>query len=315
MQREVSLFGLPIIRVKKREGCEKRYFLGIQYKAIHFAQHYSSFVEAFEDNVEGITHRTIRVILNNMGEALVYARTSPFWYKEDELVFGVRPQHIEIFRMYAPHIPAFFCGEGALPVPVEAGGNRFEALLHDEELIRMNNCGKPFLKAWEEHLHADFSSLSYPRAVIPPQTEQCAIAKAKALRIDLKNFVFLVPKARSCQALPDAFWQELEQSLRAKGFDILTDSTIFSIPEAYVLARHAKAIIALRSGLCDILFDLPVPQFIIYSHNYFHTDLQPMYSFKHFPWAAQDCIREYNVLHQDISAVQRDILSHIEHTK
>lgn len=311
MQREIYLFGLPIIRVKKFEGCEKRYCLGVQYKVKRYAQHYDLFPDAFEDNVKGIHHRKIRVILGGIGESLVYARTAHYWYQPDELLFCTRPQHVELFRMYAPHIPVFYCGWGGCSAPVDVGDNHFDALLYDKELIRMNNRGKPFLRAWEERLNADFSTLSFSPAVISPREEQSMLAKAKALKINLENFVFLVPRARSCETLPDAFWKEVEHSLRARGFDVLTNSIIFSIPEAYILARHAKAIIALRNGLCDVLSELPVPQFIIYSHNHWHGDLQPMYSFKHFPWAAKKHIREYNVLHQDTSDVQNNIFNHI----
>lgn len=312
MQREVHLFGLPVIRVVKMEFCEKRYFLGIQYRVKKYAQRYDSFAEAFAANARGVHNRRVKVIINNTGEAVTYARTHALWYKPDELVFGSRFQHADIFRLFAPHIPVFYCGDAAeLKEPQCINGNHVEPLLTSSRLLAMNNQGKPFLQSWAEYMHADVSSLSYSRAVIPPEVERSALAKAQALRLNLDNFVFLSPVARSCEALPTAFWDEIETSLRARGYDVFYNSPLFSISEAYALASHARAIIALRSGLCDVLCDLPVPQFIIYSHNKFHNNLQPMYSFDHFPWAHSSSIFEYNALKQDILTISDSIISHL----
>ena len=311
MQREVHLFGLPVIRVVKMEFCEKRYFLGIQYRVKKYAQRYDSFAAAFAANVHGVRDRRIKVIINNTGEAVTYARTHALWYKPDELVFGSRFQHADIFRLFAPHIPVFYCGDAAeLKERQCIDGNDVEPLLTSSRLLAMNNRGKPFLQSWAEYMHVDVSSLSYSRAVIPPEVERSALAKAQALRLNLDNFVFFSPVARSCEALPSAFWDEIETSLRARGYDVFYNSPLFSISEAYALASHAKAIVALRSGLCDVLCDLQVPQFIIYSHNKFHGDLQPMYSLKLFPWVTKEFIHEYNVFKQDVNIIQEDILAY-----
>ena len=312
VQKDVNLWGLPIIRVKKTELCEKRYFLGIQYKVKNYARRYNSFAEAFAANVRGVHDRRIKVIVNNAGEAVTYAHTHALWYNPDELIFGNRPQHADIFRVFATHIPVFYCGNAAeLEKAQYIDENHIEPLLSGSQLIALNNRGKPFLQSWAEYMHIDVSSLSYSRAVISPEVESSALTKAQALRLYLDNFVFLSPVARSCEALPSTFWDEIETSLRAKGYDVFYNSPLFSIPEVYALASRAKAIIALRSGLCDVLCDLPVPQFIIYSHNKFHGDLQPMYSFEHFPWAHSSSIFEYNTLKQDIPAISDSIISHL----
>ena len=310
MQKDVNLWGLPIIRVKKTELCEKRYFLGIQYKVKNHPR-YTNFIEAFADNMHGVHNRKIKVMLNNLGEAVVYARTHALWYNPEDLIFGNRPQHADIFRMFAPQIPVFYCGGGSLKGVQNFDSNRIEPILSDSQLVALNNQGKPFLQSWAEHLHADAASLSFSRAIIPPEVERAALAKAQALGIRLDNFVLFSPGARSCDPLSPSFWSNLETSLRSKGYDVLHNSSIFSIPEVYVLVSRAKAIIALRSGLCDILCELPVPQFIIYSHNKFHNDLQPMYSFEHFPWAHSSSIFEYNALKQDIPAISNSIISHL----
>ncbi|MBE6443045.1 MAG: hypothetical protein E7020_00030 [Alphaproteobacteria bacterium] len=311
MQKEINFLGLPIIKIKKSENYEKRYFLGIQYKCKKYARRHYDFVEAFKDNVPFINNRNIKVILNNLGEAVIYARTAKFWHNKNDLVFGTRLQHADIFKMYAPEIPVFYCGEANLIKPASYNGNYFEAILFDEDLIKINNKGKPFLEAWEKHKGVNFSSLKYKPAIISEETTKCALTKASALGIDINNFVFLMPFARSIELLPKQFWDNVEYELKTKGFDIVYNSKMFSLTEAYVLASKAKAIIALRSGFNDVLCEIKVPQHIIYGHNDWHGDLQPMYSFKDFPWAAKEFITEYNTLKQDINDIKKDILESI----
>ena len=211
--------------------------------------------------------------------------------------------------MYAPEIPIFYCGEAALTKPEEYKGNHFEAVLFDDDLIAINNKGKPFLQSWEEHLKADFSNIKYKKAIISEETQNSALVKAKALGIKLDKFVFLMPFARSIEMLPKDFWEDIEANLRNKGYDIVYNSKKFSVAEAYVLASKAKAIISLRSGFNDVLCEIKVPQYIIYGHNDWHGDLQPMYSFKYFPWAAKEFITEHNSLNKDLEIIKRDILS------
>lgn len=311
MQRNITFLGIPIIKIKKTENYEKRYFLGVQYKVKKFGRRYNTFKEAFEENIPFIHNRKITVILNNLGEAVIYARTAQYWYQKDTLMFGLRPQHAEVFKMFAPDIPVFYCGEGSLIEDDYSNGNTFSALLYDKELIAINNQGKSFWKMWEKHLKCDFSTIKLNKAIISKQDVESALNKAKALHINLQKFVFLMPKARSHQFLPEKFWKDIENSLKKLGYDVIYNSKIFSIAEAYVLATKAKAIIALRSGLNDVFSEISTPQFLIYSHNSWHGDLQPMYSMKNFPWAAKDFITEYNTHSQSIENIKDDILKKI----
>ncbi len=308
MQREFSLCGIPIIKIKKSENYEKRYFLGIQYKTKKYAPRYHSFIDAFANNTSFITNRNIKVILNNLGEAVIYARTAKFWHNPNDLIFGTHLQHSDIFKMFAPEIPIFYCGEANLIKPEDYNTNHFEAILFDDKLIEMNNNKKSFLTSWAEYLNADFSTISYKPAHISEETKQCALNKAKSLHININNFVFLMPFARSMELLPKEFWNDLERDFRAKGFDIVYNSKMFSIAEAYVLASLSKSIVALRSGFCDTLCELKVPQHIIYTHNEYHGDLQPMYSFYDFPWAAKEFITEYNTNNHPLCKIQQAML-------
>ncbi len=312
MQRNLTFLGIPLIRVKKTEKYEKRYFLGIQYKIKKYARRYNSFVEAFNDNAGFIQNKKIKVITNNLGEALIYARTTPFWVKKDMLVFGVKPQHMEIFKMYAPEVPVFYCGEGSLPEDIDCGSNHFSPLLPVQALISLNSEGKSFWEQWAKYLNVDFKNLKFEKAKICDQDRLLAMKKLNALGINTEKYIFLSPKARSFELLPDSFWKDIEDYLRGVGYDFVYNSTIFSVAEAYVIAEHAKAIISLRSGFNDVLSEIQVPQYLIYAQNSWHGDLQPMYSLKFFPWAAHDFIKEYNTHTETLDDIKNDIIKSIK---
>lgn len=311
MQRNISFCGIPIIKVRKTENYEKRYFLGIQYKVKKYARRYHDFIEAFIENGPFVKNRNIQVILNNLGEAVIYARTTRFWHKKDALIFGVRPQHAEIFNMFAPEIPVFYCGEGNLKEKTVVNGNSIEPVLSDLNIIKINNEGKSFWKQWEKYCQGNFKQLKLRKASIPFEVKVRAMNKLKALHINVDKYCFFVPKARSHDLLSDDFWEILETELRKRGYDIVYNSKTFSLSEAYAIAENAKSIIALRSGFNDIICEIKKPQFLIYSHNSWHEDLQPMYSMKNFPWAAKDFITEYNTHSQAIKEIKNDILKRI----
>lgn len=87
--------------------------------------------------------------------------------------------------------------------------------------------------------------------------------------------------------------------------------SLLGIPKAYAIAQQSKSVLALRSGFNDILCELSVPQFVIYTRHARRQDrqhdLQPMYSFKNFPWASHENIFEYNTLHEKLADIQKQI--------
>ena len=309
MEKIKRILGIPAIKIRKTENYEKRYFLGVQYKIKKFSHRYETFLEAFEENVNTLSNKNIRVILNNLGEALIYARTEKYWYKKGMLVFGTKRQHADIFKMYAPEIPVFFCGEGPLTENInDKNNNHIEAILYNNKLIEMNNKRQPFLKSWEEYLGTNFSNLKYKKAFITEEDRKLALSKAKLLGVTLSKFVFLIPFARSMSLLPEQFWKNIEHELKEKGYDVIYNSKMFTIKEAYVLAEMSKGIISLRSGFNDVLSEIKTPQHIIYTNNRWHGDLEPMYSFNYFPWAEKDFIKEYNTSHKTIEKIENDII-------
>lgn len=315
MQRSITFLGIPIVKVKKTDTCEKRYFFGVQYKVKKYARRYDDFADLFAEKCPELRGKTVKVVMNNLGEVVIYARTARFWYKDGMCVFVRKPAQIDIFKMFSPELPVFYCGEADLHKEAVVHECSLSAILTDDKLIALNNTGLHFYKNWEKHLNADFSQMRFNCAVISEEAQRSALVKAKLFSIDLDNFVLFVPNATSQDPLPIEFWQGLTRELNAKGIGVFRNSKLFSVEEIYVLASRAKAIIANRCGLSDVLCELPVPQYMIYGHNFYHEDLQPMYTFAGFPWAAHDFITEYNTHKQKLNDIQADILEKLSARK
>ena len=167
------------------------------------------------------------------------------------------------------------------------------------------------LKQWERYLKADFSNVIFPKTIISAEDRKSALKKLEQRKINLNKYVFIMKNANSMKKLNKIFWLKLKIKLKNLGFDIVYNSKDFSLSEAYVIAEKAKALISLRSGFNDILAEIEVPQFLIYSKSTIHRDLQPAYTMKYFPWAAHDYIFEYNVINQKTKDIISDILKKI----
>ena len=77
---EYKICGMPILKIKNTETSIKKYFLGIQFKCIHKSaeQITSSFYKYFSQLYPYEKATNVQVILNHIGEAVIYARTLPF---------------------------------------------------------------------------------------------------------------------------------------------------------------------------------------------------------------------------------------------
>jgi len=114
---------------------------------------------------------------------------------------------------------------------------------------------------------------------LPPEFEKTMLEKIEKINLNLNNFIFLAPEAESCNKLPDEFWIGLIKILKKRGYDIFVNLTkkrtglnniefksiFLSYGEAFALARYAKRIITLRSGICELLSEIGVGMDILYT--------------------------------------------------
>ena len=305
----IKFFGIPIFKSKRTKYYDKKYILGIRVWKSEKEKHwYDDFVK---DNLK-FKNQYMYFCGTPLGEASIFARTLPFWYEKGVPIVCARKQHINVFRLFAPDVPIIYKGKGGLADPIRLNDNYFNPILGAFSLFAINHQKKHFFKQWEKYLNADFSEATFPKAIISEEDRKSALKKLRQKRINLDKYIFVMKDANSIRKLNPFFWLKLSLKLKRLGFDVVCNSEKFSMAEAYAITEKAKALISLRSGFNDILSEIEVPQFLIYSKSRCHDDLQPMYTMKGFPWAANSYITEYNTTNQKAKDIISDILEKIE---
>jgi hypothetical protein len=111
---------------------------------------------------------------------------------------------------------------------------------------------------------------------ISPALRNSALEKFKNYNLPPGKTAILCPQANSLETLPLEFWEKLAQNLKKNNWTVCTNvigkevpvkDTVpinFSIAEAIPFAELAGRVIALRSGLCDILSSAEIRLEILY---------------------------------------------------
>ena len=154
--------------------------------------------------------------------------------------------------------------------------------------VAMVGCrGTTIFDAWRAVMRVPWDALSErPRLPTDREREE---ARALLSRLELSSgkFALLCPDAQSTRELPelpDDLWRQLATSLRARGVVPVTnlgpqtriiDGTTgarIPLPLLRAFAMEAGWIVAKRSGLCDILSDLPIRLAVLYPKGKFFGD-------------------------------------------
>lgn len=170
---------------------------------------------------------------------------------------------------------------------------------------------------------------------IPDYISQSINNKLEQINLNTDNFILITPEAQSCVLLDNFFWVKIIKKLQNLGYDIFvnkTDNSVdltgceyktcnLSIPELFLLAKQAKKIISLRSGLSEILVQAGVQMDIIYTpfrnrHLFDYLNTYEVLSafniaglpFKKKPYIAE--LNKENMTYNDISEeILKDLIS------
>ena len=128
----------------------------------------------------------------------------------------------------------------------------------------------------------DINPDNYTKRIIhiPPKVEESMLKKIQNINLNLEKFIFIAPEANSCKELSIDFWKQLIFEKQKEGFDIFINickgetpynnipkckKCCLSYNEAFVLARRAKKIYALRSGFVEFLLQTEIPMEVYYT--------------------------------------------------
>ena len=125
--------------------------------------------------------------------------------------------------------------------------------------------------------------------------------------LDLSNFVFIIAEANAVKPLPKEFWKHLCKRLKDKGIDSVINtktgtcqygrSAAITVSQAMYLASRSKGIVAIRSGMLELVSSFPVQKHIIYT-KFMWEPITPQnmirgYSLFSYPSIDSSTIHEY----------------------
>lgn len=244
------------------------------------------------------------------------------------LLLATKKYHVDMIKMICPDIPYRYIKKFNLNIV----GDTFKIdkfrffLLYDsphfkqvENDIKNNPLGKHYyFKSILNRLGLSMDELSMRKITVPFEDEQSMLEKVSKTGLNLNKFVFLAPEAQSCKLYDEDFWVTLINTLQENGCDVfvnLVDNTVklegalnfktcrLSFAEAFALAKQAKKIVSLRSGLTEFLLQTNVPIDVLYTkfkHRHFFNDMDIYHVMSGFgisqiPFVDKEKIQEFNM--------------------
>lgn len=273
------------------------------------------FFEAVLASVDANKYKSFKIIESNLGEAVIFALTYKHWWN-GEMVVVTKRYHLDVFKMLAPEVPVFLCREkSSFWETSEYKNHTFSFVLSNHDLGQMNLTQRHLFDNWQNYLGKKLQSEKYAEPVVSEEARVSATQKLKNMGLSLENLIFISDEALSLTPLPEEFWSSIIKAIQDKKYQFFINKSqgdnILTIEETYFVASHCKMIIALRSGLIDLLCLINKPLRIIYTTNPAITDIQPMYDLKKFPFCTKEVI-EYNTNADSVENINKQIIKEIQ---
>ncbi len=246
---------------------------------------------------------------------------------KNPLLIATLPYHVDLIRLLCADLPYLYLRKIRLNFVEDSfqmwpfrffllfKANYFKQVEYD---IKYYPPGKShYFSAILKQLNFTVERLTLNKMVVPFTVEQALLVKMEQMGLKLERFVFVAPEANSCEAYSKDFWEQLIQKCQQKGYDVFFNVTNrgkqllyqahyktcpLNFTEVFALAKRAKRIVALRSGINELLLQTEVPMDILYTkfrnHHYFNSmDVKRVISgfgFREIPLVDQQKIREFN---------------------
>lgn len=272
---------------KQIVGQTKEYHLG------PFKWSRNLFEKTFDLNQTIFNRYDCFCLLNsNLGEAFIFLK---FFLSEIErknlamgkrtLVITTKYAHVELAKTLGIH--NIICLTGFSADSYETSftyrGKEFLVIFNHEHYvateiaIRLFNAH--FFSEMQETLKVKPITFRTRRVSISKAITRWTRIKAEKIGLRLDNFVMIIPHANSCQDLEKHLLHAQVRRLVTQGYHVFINtwetypikhplihtSYRFSLPELYVLAKHAREIVAIRCGLIEFLAEAQTPMTVVSS--------------------------------------------------
>lgn len=318
--KEFMLLNKPLFKRIEGDGY-------ITYKVFDKAFCKTSLIKDFRKKYHKIFNQKyddIYILRANSGELYItLAYIIDILIKDNEsknpLLVATQRYHIDLIELLCPTLPYIY-QEINLKINkdmFEIDSYRVFILYNAEHFNSVEYNAKHripnthYIKQILSKLNINPNNLSMRKITYSNFIEQSMQNKIKKIGLNLDNFIFLAPEAKSCEPYNKHFWILLTKKLQERGYDVfinLTDNNTdlkdigrtctLSYSEVFALAKYAKRIISLRSGIVEFLLQTNVDIDILYT-NFIHSGLNSDdvifgFGLKQVEFIPTDKLREFN---------------------
>lgn len=294
-EKNIKFLGINLLKRIEDKEARTYYFINIPLKKISLEKIFKDkFIKYFDKKYDDIyllnaNGGEIYLFLTYVIDAVLKKNNS-----KSPLIVTNREYHKDLVKIICPEIPClviknFRCNIQKKSFKIDNFNftvvfphTYFQQVEFD---IKNNPDTAHYFKSILKYFNVSNDELSYRKIQIPKQDEESALSKAKKENLNLDNFIFLAPEAQSCELIEEKFWIDLIKDYQSKGFDIfvnLKDNMVklenisfktfpLTFPEAFALAKKAKKIITLRSGINELLLQTGVEMEVYYT-NFRHRE-------------------------------------------
>ncbi len=212
-----------------------------------------------------------------LGDTLMLCGFRKAWEQQHggKIHFIIRPSHEIVMKMYGikNYSLASFSKEDVLQIKEKTAQKGHIYVAHPEFITTK----KILLHEFSAHKY-DFKELyrrflelpektSFEYPISCPQISSQVLDEIKKIA-PIERIVLISPEAKSIGNFPKKFWEKLVEKQHKKGYEVISNVTSpvecirgshyipLSIEDAVALAHHCKKVYSIRSGFCDLIYDI-----------------------------------------------------------
>lgn len=288
--KKIQLFGLNVLSREIRKNDIQWKFLGINTKHDNlFNKFKKKYFKYFDKK-----HDDIYLLNANSGEAylfLTYCLDACIkkYGSKNPLLVATKPYHIELIKMICPDIDYIYIKRFNMIVKSETVDFRidnfrfFQTFSHKHfmqaEIDIKNDETAHYFKSILEEFNLTQQDIETRETLEIMSSVKSMLEKVKEINLNLDKFVLMAPEAHSCTLINNEYWIELINKYKNEGYDVFVNlvgdeidltgadykTCYLTYSEIYSLAKRAKKIIMLRSGLTELFLQTNVPMEVLYT--------------------------------------------------
>lgn len=288
--KKIQLLGLNVLSREIRKNDIQWKFLGINTKHDNL---YNKFKKKYFKYFDK-KHDDIYLLNANSGEAylfLTYCLDACIkkYGSKNPLLVATKPYHIELIKMICPDIDYIYIKRFNMFVKSETVDFRidnfrfFQAFSHKHfmqvEIDIKNDETAHYFKSILEEFNLTQQDIETRETLEIMSCVKSMLEKVKEINLNLDKFVLMAPEAHSCTLINNEYWIELINKYKNEGYDVFVNlvgdeidltgadykTCYLTYSEIYSLAKRAKKIIMLRSGLTELFLQTNVPMEVLYT--------------------------------------------------